>query len=324
MESLKIKCPVCGIFLEVTNSKNEAVKRIVCPNCKKTLAITFHDEKEPEQKTDMAALPVLYYGQMRIALQEGQNQISLPDADDVAIRVVRLNDGNCKCLVSAKRDNVIRLNDEYLLIDDEVALSEGDLLHFGKTVLSFNKPFDADSVITDTPPIPGPEPKPIPPTPSKHNWWIAVAACIAAVVFMTMLWPKEEKVVDKVIPEQKEEKKAPETQTSGTSGTIAEKKKKDGGTIKQKNKDDDEIGEFELEQKALKGSVEAQYRLGERWVNSKDSTNIVKGCNYLKLASRNGHKDANRKLQNVKSTLREAANKGNTHAENLLRVINGE
>lgn len=328
MESLKIKCPVCGIFLEVTNSKNEAVKRIVCPNCKKTLAITFRDEKEPEQKMDLASLPVLYYGQMRIALQEGQNQIPLPDADDVAIRVVRLNDGSCKCLVSTKRDKVVRLNDEYLLIDDEVALSTGDLLYIGKTVLSFNKPFETNSAITGTPPIPGPDPKPIPPTQSNHYWWIAIVTCIVAVVFMTMLWPKEEKVVDKVIPEQKEEKKDPETQTSGISGNITGKKKKDEGTNQRRPSNDEieiiEIGESELEQLAGNGDVNAQYELGKLWVNRKDSTNIVKGCNYLKLASRNGHNDARRALQNVKSTLREAATKGNTHAENLLKVINGE
>ena len=322
MESLKIKCPACGIILEVTNSKNEAVKRIVCPNCKKTLAITFHDEKEPEQKMDLASLPVLYYGQMRIALQEGQNQIPLPDSEDVTIRVVRLNDGNCKCLVSTKQDKVVRLNDEYLLMDDEVALSDGDVLHFGKTQLSFNKPFDTDNVIKDTSSTAESAPQQ---TPSeKHNWWITVAACIAAVVLMVSLWPKEEKVVIKDTTEKKETKDSA-IQKSRHSGTITERKKKDDDTNKRRlTIEDIEIGEFELEQMALKGNVEAQYRLGERWVNSKDSTNIVKGCNYLKLAIRNGHKDANRKFQNVKSTLREAANKGNTHAENLLKVINGE
>ena len=328
MESLQIKCPVCGIILEVTNSKNEAVKRIVCPNCKRTLAITFHDEEKPEQKMEKTALPALYYGQMRVALQDGQNQIPLPDVENVAIRVVRLNDGNCKCLVSTKQDNAVRLNDEYLLLDDEVALSDGDLLYIGKTVLSFNKPFETDSVITGTPPIPGPDPKPIPPTPSKHNWWIAVAACIAAVILMAVLWPKEEKVDDKVVPEQKEEKKAAETQASGTSGNITEIKKKDEGTNQRRPSNDEieitEIGESELEQLAGNGDVNAQYKLGKLWVNRKDSTNIVKGCNYLKLTSRNGHNEARRVLLNVKSTLREAANNGNTHAENLLKVINGE
>ncbi len=326
MESLKIKCPICGIFLEVTNSKNEAVKRIVCPNCKKTLAITFHGEETYEQKTDAATLPALYYGQMRIALQEGQNKIPLSDAENLAIRVVRLNDGNCKCLVSAKRDNTVRLNDEYLLLNDEVALSDGDLLYIGKTVLSFNNPFDTDSVIKDNPPIPGPDPKPIPPTPSNHNWWIAVVACIAAMVLIAVLWPKEEKDVNKAIPEQKEEKKDSGIQTSGTSDNVTEKKKKDEGTIKRRSSNDEitiiEIGESELEQLAGNGDVNAQYKLGKLWVNRKDSINIVKGCNYLKLASLNGHNEARRVLQDVKSTLREAANNGNTHAENLLKVIN--
>lgn len=329
MESLKIKCPVCGIFLEVTNSKNEAVKRIVCPNCKKTLAITFRDEKESDQKKDLAALPVLYYGQMRIALQEGQNQIPLPDTEDVAIRVVRLNDGNCKCLVSTKRDKVVRLNDEYLLIDDEVALSVGDLLYIGKTVLSFNKPFETDNVITSTPPVTEPDSNQIPPTPSKHNWWIAVAACIAAVVLMAVLWPKEGKEVDKVVPEQKEEKKVTETQTSDTFDTSTDGGKTNGGGSDEEKKKTTasinyiDLDDYDLENLAKK-DVKAQYELGKRWVNLKDSINIVKGTNYLKMASRNGSSEARRALQNVKSTLREAANNGNTHAENLLRVIYGE
>ena len=41
METLRIKCPSCGIVLEVRNSKNEKVKKIACPNCHKQLAITF-------------------------------------------------------------------------------------------------------------------------------------------------------------------------------------------------------------------------------------------------------------------------------------------
>ena len=73
-----------------------------------------------------------------------------------------------------------------------------------------------------------------------------------------------------------------------------------------------------------KKDVKAQYELGKRWVNRKDSINIVKGTNYLKLASRNGSEEARNALQSVKATLRDAANRGNTHAENLLKVINAE
>lgn len=322
MESLKIKCPSCGIILEVTNSRNEAVKRIVCPYCKKTLAITFHDEEKPKQKTDMVALPALYYGQMRIALQEGLNQIPLPETEDLIIKVARLKDGNCKCLVSTKRENAIRLNDEYLLLNDEVALSDGDLLRIGNTVLSFNKPIEEMTV-------PTPAPGPLPPPPKKKPW-VAVAACTAAMVMMAVFWPKEEKAVEKVIPEKKVELKDTFPKTSDTSVTSTDGRKKgrdndDVNRIKTSvSIDYANLGDYDLEDYARKGDVHAQYELGKRWVNIKDSINIVKGTNYLKLASRNGSSEARRALQNVKSTLRNAANNGNTHAENLLKVINGE
>ena len=37
METLRIKCPSCGIVLEVRNSKNEKVKKITCPNCQNSM-----------------------------------------------------------------------------------------------------------------------------------------------------------------------------------------------------------------------------------------------------------------------------------------------
>jgi hypothetical protein len=323
MESLKIKCPVCGIILEVTNSKNEAVKRIVCPYCKKTLAITFHDEEKPEQKADMVALPALYYGQMCIALQEGQNQLPLPDTDSIIIRLVRLKDGNYKCLVSTKYENTVRLNNEYLLLDDEVALSDGDLLRFGKTVLSFNKPAETDVIIPDTPLTPKHENNADP--QKKSHLWLAVAACIAAMVLIAVLWPKEGvDIIDH--PVKTEEAKDSLCQTSGNTENLGDEKKDRGEKdikVVPTPINYDEKTTYELQQMA-KDDVKAQCELGKRLVNRKDSAYIVLGTNYLKLASRNGSSDASRALQNVKSILREAANNGNTHADNLLKVINGE
>lgn len=310
MESLKIKCPSCGIILEVTNSRNEAVKRIVCPYCKKTLAITFRSETKPAHDIVMAALPALYYGQMRIALQEGQNQIPLPDAECFTVRVVRLKDGNCKCLVSTKRENAVQLNDEYLLLGDEVALSDGDLLRFGDTVLSFNKPVEEKIVQT-----------PLPPPPKKKPWWIAVAACIVAIALITAFWSKEKKVVEKFPPIKKEVKKDTLPPTTCPTGTTIGGGNNGGGTIIDPPH---RPSDLELEMLALKGDVEAQCELGRRWINTNDSVNIVKGSNYLKMASRNGSSEARKILYEVKATLRDAADRGNTLADNLLRVINSE
>lgn len=45
MEVKRIKCPSCGIILEVRNPKDEAVKIIKCPKCKATLSVKF--KKQP-------------------------------------------------------------------------------------------------------------------------------------------------------------------------------------------------------------------------------------------------------------------------------------
>jgi len=48
MQIKRIKCPKCGVVLDVTNSKNEAVKIITCPKCKVKLEVKF--QRQPEQK----------------------------------------------------------------------------------------------------------------------------------------------------------------------------------------------------------------------------------------------------------------------------------
>lgn len=324
MEILKIQCPVCGIILEVKNSKNEAVKRIVCPNCKKTLAVTFHDEAEAKPRNCLSPLPVLFYGQMRIELQEGANQMPLPDSEGIAVRVVRLKDGNCKCLVSANRENTVRVNDEYLLAGDEVALSDGDLLRFGNTTLSFNKPVETGSV------------GPVPPTdetktgradnPLKHKiWWIAVAACMVVLMLMAVVkfWPKEEKTVI-TSPPVKVEKEENAVQNPGHTGSGMSGGNNGGGEEKKVNRIDyDKLSDLELELRA-KDDVTAQFKIGKRYVNRKDSINIVKGTNYLKLARRNGSAEARKALLKVELSLRRDADNGNSHAANLLEVINDE
>ena len=41
METKRIKCPSCGVLLDVRNSQNEAVKMITCPQCKAQLRVMF-------------------------------------------------------------------------------------------------------------------------------------------------------------------------------------------------------------------------------------------------------------------------------------------
>ena len=52
MQAKRIKCPKCGVVLEVKNSKNEEVKQITCPSCKTILQVKFQPQQEPiEAKT---------------------------------------------------------------------------------------------------------------------------------------------------------------------------------------------------------------------------------------------------------------------------------
>ena len=104
MEELRIKCPSCGIILDVRNSKNEAVKRIVCPHCKKQLAVTFREEAQPAQF--------------------------------VEIKMVQLADGSTKTIIRVLTEgHEVKVNGSPLLKDDEVVLSPGDRLEVdGKDV----------------------------------------------------------------------------------------------------------------------------------------------------------------------------------------------
>lgn len=52
MQTKRIKCPSCGVVLDVQNSKNETVKQFTCPKCKAVLQVKFPPQQEPlEAKT---------------------------------------------------------------------------------------------------------------------------------------------------------------------------------------------------------------------------------------------------------------------------------
>ena len=55
MQTKRIKCPKCGVVLDVKNSLNEEVKQITCPSCKSVLQVKFAPQQEPlEAKTYIA------------------------------------------------------------------------------------------------------------------------------------------------------------------------------------------------------------------------------------------------------------------------------
>lgn len=310
MEELRIKCPSCGIVLEVRNSKNEAVKQITCPNCKKYLAVTFHEEPKPAQY--------------------------------VEIKMVQLTDGSKKTIIRALTDDhVICVNGERLLKDDEVVLAPGDSLEIdGKPQfmpMAGKEPTPAPAP-TPTPASEAPvepktvepkteEPKPTEPTPAapapnRSNWYLSVAL-IAVIVAAFVLW-------------QKFTDSTPTTVTSKpTADTIATSHHSESGKKKaddSKHQRDDRrnesksnvqplagMSEYDLEKLAVRGDAEAQYLLGKRWVNKGDSINVVKGIKYLKQAAHNGSSEATTALRKVYATLQQSAANGSTTANNILR-----
>lgn len=156
MEELRIKCPACGVILDVRNSKNEAVKRIVCPSCKTTLDIAFHEET----KVDFH-IGSLFFGDARYELKEGTNVIGrkhpsskadiqiatgdpLLQTEHACVNVIRLKNGDGKCVVkglpptiSSEGECHVSVAGQELVEGDEVLLQRGDEIQLGETILIY-------------------------------------------------------------------------------------------------------------------------------------------------------------------------------------------
>lgn len=306
MEELRIKCPSCGIVLEVRNSKNEAVKRITCPNCKKQLAVTFHEEPQPAQY--------------------------------VEIKMVQLTDGSQKTIVRALTDDhIVKVNGERLLKDDEIVLGPDDQLEIdGKPQFGpKTKPVSAPTPATVSKPVPASQPQPEPkdepkgltPAPEpKRNSWLLSIAIVAVIVAAFVLWQKfSDSKSEAVSIPSADTIVAPRQETGkkdiDTPKPKQEVKKEDSKATEQQPAKPAvaNMSEYDLERMAMKGDAEAQCQLGKRWVNKGDSTNVVKGIKYLKQAAHNGSSEAKSALNKVYATLQQSATHGSTTASNILR-----
>ncbi len=280
MEELRIKCPSCGIVLDVRNSKNEAVKRIVCPHCKKHLAVTFHDE--------------------------------VPQSPYVSVKKVQLADGTTKTIVKALTDDhIVKINGEPLQQGDEVVLLEGDKLQVDEK---------SSHPIPPLPKVPSNPPSSqghsslyyivfgVACIVGAILWKYSshVQPDIAEVKENkdTVALVKKEKPVTKKQPEKSQREQKPEV------------KKEQPAPDKPDNAS---LSNYELERMAMGGDVDAQYLLGKRWVSRHDSVNVVKGIQYLKLAARNGSSEANKALRTVFAALQQSATNGSSTAANILR-----
>ena len=331
LDQLRIQCPSCGIILDVKNSKHEAVKQIVCPNCKKQLAVNFEEELEPAASPQ--PIEPLYYGEMRIDLNEGINNIALPNCDKAEIKVVRLKDGNSKCLVRPLSDIPVKVNRQQLQAEEQVALSKGDYLEIGKTVLRAGEP----GSISPAPPTPEIEKTSEPQKPKKesnHIWFFTALAFVVLLGATVILWPS-----DNANDQLKDNKQLAILKDTTKGRTINEEAKgKDDAKGKNKDKGNSKIEEvvektpkpsgglsslsdFDLEKKALDGSVDAQYELGARLIKRGGINNSIRGIKYLKLAARNGSSKAKTALSKIINSLQQRANDGDSASYYMLKKI---
>lgn len=299
MEELRIKCPSCGIVLEVRNSQNEAIKRIVCPNCKKQLDITFREEPQPAQYVD--------------------------------IKMVQLADGSHKTIVRVLTDNhVVKVNGEQLLKDDEVVLGPNDNLEIdGKPQFTPK----AGNVPKPTP-VPASNNlevgvQPMSQAPKGTNWYLHIAI-IAVIVAAFALWQYFSNSKSEVLPQ---DPPADTVVAERPLPPVPEKKKDEPQPKKIVKKDEVKsdvqpkaaqnshanMSDYELERQAMSGNADAQCALGKRWVSRHDSINVVKGIKYLKLAASNGSSEARTALNKVYAGLQRSAANGSATASNILR-----
>ena len=322
IDQLRIQCPSCGIILDVRNSKHEAVKRITCPHCKKQLAVNFEDEIP---QTPAKSLGSLYYGEMRIDLHEGVNQIPLPACSALEINAVRLKDGSSKCLVHALNEKQpVLVNGEPLGKDDEVALTIGDELKIGKSVLTYGQPNKAIKEEEILAREPKKQEQPKEPKSQFHcpQWAIACIALLVALVAVRLLWPsKQEGTLPPVVNTTFADSIVKDTTQKKVEGSKPNPKGKEKVVNDKVDEAKEPVSEFELEKHALNGNMEAQYELGSRLVHRSGSSNVIRGINYLRLAANNGSAEARNTLVRVINTLQRKADHGDSIAYQVLMSI---
>lgn len=111
MQTKRIKCPNCGVTLDVKNSKNEEVKQIICPKCKAILRVTFPPQQEPLKAETVYCAPKPKYSQ-------GVTQLGSADG---ATQLVGKNDGATRLASPQQKTKIPKL----LFGGEEYSLQEG-------------------------------------------------------------------------------------------------------------------------------------------------------------------------------------------------------
>lgn len=324
MEMLRIKCPACGIILEVKNSKHEAVKKITCPNCKKQLAVTFADNPKPSIKPQ--PIGHLYEGQTAHQLFEGVNSVPHVASGLVELRVLRLADGSCKHILRAlTAEQKVLVNGQPLQQKDEVVLSRGDELEIDLQHFTFDKPSKTQQ--PPTPPVEKTEPS-MPELPeSNHRIWLILAGI---VVILGVLWWAVSALhhPEMTMPRdldtafvKKDTVKPAKTTKQEPKETLKAKEPKKTEPLSEQKSDMTSMSLYSLELQANKNDVDAQYELGKRLVHSSGSKNIIMGINWLRKASRNGSSQARQTMNKALNSLKSKAAQGDSVAIYILNSI---
>lgn len=332
MEMLRIKCPSCGVILEVKNSKHEEVKKITCPSCKKQLAVTFADDPKPQSAVKSQPVGTLYEGQTAHQLFEGVNPIPHVPSGLVELRVVRLADGSCKHILRAlTAEQKVLVNGQSLQQEDEVVLLRGDELEIDKQYFNFDKPGVVKSpVIAPPEKEEKPQEKPLPNRPNSRNLLILVfVAIVAGCIWWAfrasnhpdMKVPRDLDTVlvkkDTVKPVKTTTKPDPKESSPSTKKTDKAKESAPSG----KKGDLTSMSLYSLELLANKNDVDAQFELGKRLVHTSGSKNIVMGINWLHKASLNGSSQAHQVMNKAIRSLQQKAAQGDTVAYHILNSI---
>lgn len=332
METLRIKCPSCGVILEVKNSKHEEVKKITCPNCKKQLAVTFADNPEPKPAAKPQPIGILYEGQTAHQLFEGVNPIPHVASGLVELRVVRLADGSCKHILRAlTAEQKVLVNGQLLQQEDEVVLLRGDELEIDKQNFTFDKPGVVKSPVI--PPVEieeKPQETPLPNKPNRRNLLILILVAIVAGciwwAFRASTHPDMKVLRDlDTVPVKKDTvkpaKPTPKPEPKESSPSTKKTNEDNESAPSEKKGDLASMSLYSLELMANRNDMDAQYELGKRLVHTSGSKNIVMGINWLHKASQNGSTQARLVMNKAIRSLQQKAAQGDTVAYHILNSI---
>ena len=173
MQTKTVKCPSCGVVLEVRNSQNEEVKIIKCPQCGMQLRVRFQQQidevmdaethilgRSEVNDTEIAGLGssvgkafIVCEGR-KYELREGMNivgrksststaDVQLAVADryisrqNAVIKVRKTCDNLLVTIANFKNQNPIKVGAVTLLDEDEIVLENGDDFIMGLTKMTF-------------------------------------------------------------------------------------------------------------------------------------------------------------------------------------------